>query len=97
MIYVTHGADLSVWINYQKGSAKIVYELIDSYFAIPAYSVKNLLRGLAKYVTGQHKYLLFNQTKTYESMCKRADAVVCSTTEQQQYIDLLIRKIFLLV
>lgn len=89
LIFVSSGADLSVWSDYPKDGTKIVYELIDSYFAIPAYSFKNLLRGVAKYVTGQHKYLLFNQTKTYESMCKRADAVVCSTTEQQQYIETL--------
>ena len=68
LIFVSSGADISVWCDYPKDGTKIVYELIDSYFAIPAYSFKNLLRGVAKYVTGQHKYLLFNQTKTYESM-----------------------------
>ena len=87
LIYVTHGADLSVWINYQKGSAKIVYELIDSYLSIPTYSFKNLLRGVARYITGQHKHLLFNQRKTIELMCKRADAVVCSTVEQKKYLE----------
>ena len=89
LIFVSCGADLSVWSDYQKDSTKIVYELIDSYFAIPAYSFKNLLRGVAKYVTGQHKYLLFNQRKTYESMCKQADAIICCTIEQQKYIETL--------
>ena len=86
LIFVSSGADLSVWSQYQKNGTKIVYELVDSYFAIPEYSIKNLLRGLAKYLTGQHKYLLFSQRKTYEAMCKRADAIICCTREQKKYL-----------
>ena len=89
LVYITHSADLSVWSNYQKDSTKIVYELTDSYLSIPTYSFKNLFRGVARYITRQHKYLLFNQTKTIKSMCKRADAVVCSTIEQKKYIETL--------
>jgi hypothetical protein len=89
LIFVSSGADLSVWSQYQKNGTKIVYELVDSYFAIPEYSIKNLLRGLAKYLTGQHKYLLFSQRKTYEAMCKRADAIICCTREQKKYLQTL--------
>ena len=89
LVYITHNADLSVWSNYQKDSTKIIYELTDSYLSIPAYSFKNLFRGVARYITRRHKYLLFNQTNTIKSMCKRADAVVCSTIEQKKYIETL--------
>ena len=89
LIYVTHGADLSVWSDYQKDGTKIAFELTDSYLSIPTYLFKNSLRGVARYITGQHKYLLFNHSKTIESMCKRADAVVCSTIEQKKYIETL--------
>lgn len=89
LIYVTNGADLSVWSDYQKDGTKIAFELTDSYLFTPSFSFRNLLRGVARYITGQHKYLLFNHSKTIESMCKRADAVVCSTIEQKKYIETL--------
>ena len=89
LIYVNYGADLSVWCDYQKDSTKIIFELQDSYLSISTPSFRGLLRGVAKYITGQHKYLLFNHRKTIELMCKRADAVVCSTIEQKKYIETL--------
>ena len=86
LVYVTHAADLTVWCDYQKGNAKIIYELIDSYLAVPKFDRKGILRGLAKYVSGQYKHLQLNQWKTIQSMCKRADAVACSTMEQKRDI-----------
>jgi hypothetical protein len=86
LVYVTHGADITVWCDYQKGHTKIIYEIIDSYLAIPKSDQKGLLRGLAKYVTGQYRYLRLNQWKTIQSMCQRSDAVACTTLEQKQDI-----------
>ena len=89
LTYVNYGADLSVWCDYPKDSTKIIFELQDSYLGISTPSLRGLFRGVAKYITGQHKYLLFNHRKTIELMCKRADAVVCSTIEQKKYIETL--------
>jgi len=86
LVFVTHGGDITTWCDYQKGNAKVVYDLIDSYLAIPKASLKGNLRGLAKYVSGQYRHLRLNQWKTIQSMCERANAVVCTTIEQKNDI-----------
>jgi len=86
VVVLTQNADLSIWSQYDNGGAKIVYDLIDSYLAVPKYSFKGWLRGLAKYFSGQSQRLKFNHWKTIGEMCSRADAVVCST--QEQYADI---------
>jgi len=86
LLILSQSADLSVWCDYDLGGAKIVYDLIDSYLAIPRNEIKGRLRGLAKYIAGKSKYLRLNQWKAIESMCCRADAVVCATNEQESYI-----------
>jgi hypothetical protein len=86
IVFVTHGADITVWSKYDKSKAVIVYELVDSYLATPVLSFYGLFRGLAKYLSGKHKYCQLNEKKSIESMCRRADIVICSTQEQQNYI-----------
>ena len=86
LVILSQSADLSIWHNYNLGGAKVVYDLIDSYLSISRKEMKGRLRGIAKYVAGKSKYLNFNQWKAIESMCLRADAVVCSTEEQAQDI-----------
>jgi glycosyltransferase involved in cell wall biosynthesis len=86
LIVITQNSDLSLWKDYEKGTTKIIYDFIDSYLAIPKSNVKGLLRGVAKYFSGQSKYLLFNHWKAIGDMCSRADAVICSTQEQRNDI-----------
>ena len=86
IVFVTHGADITVWSKYDKSKAVIVYELVDSYLATPVLSFYGLFRGLAKYLSGKHKYCQLNQKKSIESMCRRADIVICSTEEQKNHI-----------
>ena len=86
IVYVTHNADITLWSKYDKSKAVIVYELIDSYLATPVLSFYGLFRGLAKYLSGKHKYCELNEKKSIESMCKRADIVICSTEEQKNHI-----------
>jgi glycosyltransferase involved in cell wall biosynthesis len=81
VVVLSERADISVWRDYHKG--KIVYDLIDSYLAIPRTSLKGRLRGLAKFVSRQSKYLQLDYWKAVADMCRRADAVVCTTLEQQ--------------
>lgn len=82
LVVLSQNADLSVWNDYDPGGAKVVYDLIDSYLAISRKEIKGRLRGLAKFIAGKSKYLKLNQWKSIESMCSRADAVICTTKEQ---------------
>jgi len=86
VVIVTAAGDISVWSEYTRGNARIVYDLVDSYLAVPRFDSKALLRGLAKYAAGQNKYLLWNYRAGIERMCQRADAVICSTIEQREQI-----------
>lgn len=87
LVVLSQSADLSVWVDYDLGGAKVVYDSIDSYLSIPRNEIKGRLRGLAKYIAGKSKYLKLNQWKAIESMCLRADAVICSTKEQAKDIE----------
>jgi len=86
LVIVSEHGDLSAWSDYRKGDAKVVYDFIDSYLAISRRNLKGILRGLAKYVTGQSRHLRLDYWKAIESMCRRADAVICTTDEQRQDI-----------
>lgn len=84
LVILSARADISVWSRYP--NAKLVYDLIDSYLAIPRTDLKGQLRGLFKFLSRQSRYLQLDHWKAIEGMCARADAVVCSTEEQRQAI-----------
>ncbi len=84
LVILSARADASVWSSYPR--AKLVYDLIDSYFAIPRTDLKGRLRGLFKFLSRQSRYLQLDYWKAIGGMCARADAVVCSTEEQRQDI-----------
>jgi|HubBroStandDraft_6_1064221.scaffolds.fasta_scaffold00099_14 hypothetical protein len=86
LVVLSAAADISTWIRYQRGKAKIVYDMTDSYLAIPKLDPKGLLRGPAKYVTRQNRHLLWSYAGGIREMCRRADAVVCTTAEQRMDI-----------
>ena len=86
LVVLTQSADLSFWSKHCSPSTKIVYDLIDSYLAVPKTSLKGWLRGTAKYFSHQSQYWEFNYWKSIEDMCTRSDAVICSTIEQSMYI-----------
>jgi hypothetical protein len=87
VVVITQNADLSIWSQYDPARAKIVYDLIDSYLSIPRFNIKGSMRGLAKFLSGQSRHLKLDHWKAIGEMCSRADAVVCSTQEQQ--VDIL--------
>lgn len=87
IIVLTPRVDLSVWSRYPKGKAKIIYMLVDSYLAVPKFSFKGIFRGLAKFLTRDHKYCRLNYTRLLQDMCGRADAVICTTLEQKKEIE----------
>lgn len=84
LVILSARADISVWSRYPR--ARLVYDLIDSYLAIPRTDLKGRLRGLGKFLSRQSRYLQLNHWKAIEGMCARADAVVCSTAEQRRDI-----------
>jgi len=86
IVVVTERGDLSTWSTYNRGSAKIVYSLINRYLAVPWWDLKASLRGVAKFVTREARHLQLNYWRAMEAMCERADAVVCTTDEQRQDI-----------
>ena len=84
LVILSGRADISVWNHYPK--AKLVYDLIDSYLAVPRSDAKGRLRGLFKFISRQSRYLQLDYWKAIGTMCARADAVVCSTQEQRDDI-----------
>jgi len=81
LVILSELADLSVWHGYREG--KIVFDLIDSYLAIPRDNLRGRLRGWAKFITRQSRHLQADYWRAVELMCRRADAVICSTVEQR--------------
>jgi hypothetical protein len=86
LVVLSAAADISTWIRYRRGNAKVVYDLTDSYLAIPKLNPKGLLRGPAKFVARQNRHLLWSYTRGVRDMCRRADAVICTTAEQRMDI-----------
>lgn len=85
VVVLSERADISVWAEWRGG--KVVYDLIDSYLAIPRGDFKGRLRGVAKYVFGQSRSLQVDYWRAVADMCRRADAVVCTTAEQKRDIE----------
>jgi hypothetical protein len=87
LVVMNQRADHSVWSRYRPGQARIVYEANDSYISVPATDPKQALRGVFKFLTGQSRRLQLNYREAVRAMCRRADAVVCSTDEQRAHIE----------
>lgn len=85
VVMLSTRADITRWRQIKRPT-KIVYEVIDSYFALPRRDPRNLGRGLAKWLSGETGRLTLNYRRAMEAMCERADAVVCSTAEQRETI-----------
>lgn len=81
VVVLTQNSDISLWSKYEHG--KIIYDLIDSYLSIPKTNFKGLVRGVAKYIAGQNKYLQLSYWEALRKMCTRADIVLCTTIEQK--------------
>lgn len=85
LVVLTSTADITRWADADP-SVAVVYDLIDSYLALPRSSPRSLGRGLAKRLSGETRHLAWDYRKAIEGMCRRANAVVCSTAEQRQSI-----------
>ncbi|MBL8023370.1 MAG: hypothetical protein JNK54_03695 [Elusimicrobia bacterium] len=83
-VIVSEGGDLSVWSQYQKG--KVIFDMVNANLDVPRTEMKGLMRGLAKFVSGQHHRLTFNYWRTIQEMCRNSEAVVCGSPEQADRI-----------
>jgi hypothetical protein len=86
LVVLTQLADISLWSRYPRARGKVIFDFVDSYLAIPDRDPKGRLRGIAKFATRQNHRLLLNYKQGLETMCRRADAVVCSTESQREQI-----------
>jgi glycosyltransferase involved in cell wall biosynthesis len=82
LVVLTPKADLMRWSRYRPGDSKLVFDIVDSYLAIPRTDPKAILRGPAKFVAGQARHPFFDYRHALESILQRADAAVCATPEQ---------------
>jgi Glycosyl transferases group 1 len=94
IVLLTQSADISFWNRYPRGRTKIIFDFIDSYLSIPGFDPKGLLRGVAKFATGQNRRLILDYKQGLEQMCQRADAVICSTQDQKRRILSLCPRVF---
>lgn len=85
LVVLSARADITTWVH-QPLRTRLVYDLIDSYLAVPRTSPKALLRGAAKFAVRETAHLSLSYRRSIEMMCRRADAVVCSTEEQRSQI-----------
>jgi hypothetical protein len=95
VVILTEQADLSVWSRYDR--APLVYDLIDSYLAIPRSNIKGQLRGVAKFLSRQSRFLQLDHRRAVETTCRRASAVVCTTEEQAADIAPLCRNVHVIL
>lgn len=86
MVVLSARSDLTHWAD-SPASTRIVYDLVDSYLAIPESDLKARLRGLSKYAIGELSQPVWSYRRTIERIARRADAVVCSTIEQKQMLE----------
>jgi hypothetical protein len=88
LVLVTHNGDLPGWTarkRHEGDRLKLVFELVDSYFA-QTNPLRRLAKGCARYAMGTDSRLSPDFMATLIRACETADAVICSTPEQQSAI-----------
>lgn len=85
VVFLATTADVTAWAKVPR-TTRLVYEVIDSYFTVPRQPAANMGRGALKWLTRGTKHLALDYRAAMERMCRRADAVICSTEEQRQTI-----------
>ena len=87
VVYLTVGCDIYQWVKYKKKypETKIVFECVDSYF-LDGFNFFSLFRGLIKFITRKETKLYLNYKRAIIEMFRVADAVVCSTQIQKDFI-----------
>jgi glycosyltransferase involved in cell wall biosynthesis len=85
LVVLSARADLTYWAK-APSSTRVVYDLIDSYLAIRPHDPRDMARGIGKFALRQHSRPALSYRRAVVALCRRADAVVCTTVEQQATI-----------
>jgi hypothetical protein len=87
VVYLTTGCDITAWLRYKKkhSTTKIIFELIDSYL-LEDLNLFGLLRGPSRFLGKKESGLYLNYRQAILLMVQKADAVVCSTTIQRDFM-----------
>ncbi|MFL6728317.1 MAG: hypothetical protein ACJ8E3_02440 [Sphingomicrobium sp.] len=88
LAYVTYSSDLPAWIERKRSQGdglKLVFELVDAYFNQTGL-VRRLLKGTGRRLLGTETRFSPDLRRTLIGACEAADAVICSTEEQQEAI-----------
>ena len=86
LVVLSERADISTWSRLAPSRTRLVYDLTDSYLAIPPGSLQDLARGTGKSLLRQHRRWTWSYSRAVVAMCRRADVVICSTPEQRRAI-----------
>lgn len=84
LVVVTPRADLNRWRTSVRPDAKLIFDMVDSYLAIPRTNLKQALRGPAKFLAGEATTPFYSYRAAIERIVERADAVTCATPEQAE-------------
>ena len=87
IVYLTMGCNISKWLDYKKKNphVKLVFEITDSYF-LEGLNFYTAIRGPVRFFSRKETQLYFNYQRAIVKMLKAADAVVCATPIQKDYI-----------
>jgi hypothetical protein len=88
LVVVTAAADVVTWGRRGARGQRLVFDIVDSYLA-GSFGPQDVLRGVGKYALGDFGRPALSFRHVVRQICRRADAVVCSTVEQQRMIGLL--------
>ena len=84
VVVISERADIGRWSRKVYGAPRI-FDLIDGYLE-PMSAGNDLLRGYAKFATGQTTGSIRRFSKQVEKLCSSAQGVICSTPEQRTSI-----------
>ena len=87
IVYLTVGCNITQWLEYKKRhpGTIIIFEVVDSYF-LEGINIFSIFRGLAKFLLRKESRLYLNYKHQILKMVKKADAVVCSTPIQKDFL-----------
>ena len=80
VVVISERADIGSWSRKNNGPPRI-FDLIDGYLE-PMSTGNDLLRGYAKFATGQTTGSIRRFSKQVEKLCTSVQGVICSTPEQ---------------
>ncbi|HYI41919.1 MAG TPA: hypothetical protein VE053_16545 [Allosphingosinicella sp.] len=88
LVVVTQNADLTGWTERKRREGdrlRLVVDLVDPYFQQKRLD-ERLLKGIGRYLEGRDSRLSTDFRRTLQDVCRAADGVLCSTTEQRETI-----------